>query len=534
MALFVCSALVPFLMKWAPALGLVDLPEERKVHSNPIPRAGGVAIVVAFFVPVLVWYQGGQSVLALLVGAAVIALFGFLDDRHNLPYQWKFLAQILAVAIFLSGNLEINKTPFLGLGDPIPWISYPLLALFILGVTNAVNLSDGLDGLAAGTSLLSLGLIAVLSYTFTDYGLALLAVACMGSIAGFLRFNTHPATIFMGDTGSQFLGFMTASLAVLMTQSESAPVSPILAVLIVGLPILDTLMVIVLRLRNGLSPFQPDRRHMHHQLLSAGLEHYQAVALIYVCNVVLLGLAYHYRYAPDFLVAGVYIAFSAALLFGIYLLARTSFARQRGAASDGLPERRNPFFRKLGWFHAKGETLVQLSLGACCIAYAGAGSLSDVAFAPLAVLAALPLFLFWCFSSTHSALLNRLMIYSTCIAAIYVGVYERTFELPIWRELSLLDTFLVVLAFILALSIRTTRREQFRLDNQDLLVLIMLLVAPLIASGGGDSEAVARAVVRLAVVLYAAEFVISKVARPRLLSVLCTVAWVLLAIGAWS
>ena len=310
MALFICSALVPLMMRLAPRLGLVDQPDQRKVHDNPIPRAGGVAIVLAFFIPVLVWQQDASSFLSLLLGATIIAFFGFLDDRHNLSYQWKFAAQFLAVVVFLAGDISITKTPFLGLGDLAPWASYPLLALFILGVTNAVNLSDGLDGLAAGASLLSLGFVALIAYSITEYGIALLAVTTMGALTGFLRFNTHPASIFMGDTGSQFLGFMTASLAILMTQSELTPVSPVLAVMIVGLPVLDTLMVMVLRVRSGVSPFRPDKRHMHHQLMAAGLRHYQAVAAIYLLNVILLTLAYsleiqygrnHSAGLPDFL-----------------------------------------------------------------------------------------------------------------------------------------------------------------------------------------------------------------------------------------
>jgi len=288
LALFLSFVLVPLASRYANALGLMDAPDERKVHSQAIPRAGGIAIVIAFFVPALFWLSDIASLLGFFSGAAIIAVFGFLDDRHNLNYKWKFLGQILGVAIFLASNIEITKTPFLGLGDLLPWVSYPVMAIFILGVINAVNLSDGLDGLAAGSSLLSLGFIALLGYGAAEYTIAIIAVSAMGALTGFLRFNTHPATIFMGDTGSQFLGYVAGCLAIMLTQAPSLAVSPVLAILIVGLPILDTFLVMVLRLYAGESPFKPDKQHLHHQLLSKGLMHYQAVGAIYLLSFSLL------------------------------------------------------------------------------------------------------------------------------------------------------------------------------------------------------------------------------------------------------
>ena len=530
MALFICSALVPMMMRLAPTLGLVDLPDQRKVHENPIPRAGGVAIVLAFFIPVLVWYQGGEALWSLLLGAAIIALFGFLDDRHNLAYQWKFAAQFLAVIVFLAGDISITKTPFLGLGDLAPWLCYPLIALFILGVTNAVNLSDGLDGLAAGASLLSLGFIALIAYTITEYGIALLAVTTMGALTGFLRFNTHPASIFMGDTGSQFLGFMTASLAILVTQSELTPVSPILAVLIVGLPILDTLMVMALRLRSRVSPFKPDKRHMHHQLMAAGLRHYQAVAAIYLLNVILLVLAYYLRYSMDWIVFAAYLVFGLSVLFGLGFARHSDFAQRRRAAIAKKTERRNPFFRRLGWFHKRGSVIIQLLLGVTCVAFVSVGSPDDFGFATILIACGMIVTLIWWFRFPDSALLSRAVAYAACVCAIYVGVYERIIDVPAWRQLALIDVFLGVLVIALALAIRTTRKEQFRLDNQDLLVLIMLFVAAVLAGGGADNEAVARAMVRLVIVLYAAEFVISRAGSNRVFGSFCILIWGILAL----
>ena len=529
MALFICSALIPLLMRFAPRLGLVDQPGERKVHANPIPRAGGVAIVIAFFIPVMVWYNG-TTLLPVLYGSAIIAIFGFLDDRYNLSYKWKFAAQILAVAVFLAGNITISKTPFLGLGNVAPWLSYPLLAIFLLGVTNAVNLSDGLDGLAAGASLLSLGFIALIAYTITEYGIALLAVASMGALTGFLRFNTHPASIFMGDTGSQFLGFVTASLAVMVTQSELTPVSPVVAVLIVGLPVLDTLMVMGLRLRAGSSPFEPDKRHMHHQLMAAGLRHYQAVAAIYLLNVVLLSLAYYFRFAMDWVVLAAYLVFCFAVLFSLGFARNSEFAQRRRTAIANKTERRNPLFRRLGWFHEKGSAVIQFLLGASCTAFVLVGSPDNLEYGVLMVALGLLASLIWVAKFLDSILFSRFVIYATCVSAIYIGVYETVIAVPEWRELTLVDSLLGFLVMGLVLAIRTTRKELFSLDNQDLLVLIMLLVASVLAGGGADNEAVARAVVRLVIVLYAAEFVISRAGSLRYFSNFCLMIWLILAV----
>lgn len=530
LALFLSSVLVPLMVRLAPVLGLVDQPDERKVHVNPIPRAGGVAIVLAFFVPVLLWSIDLNSHIALLLGASIIAVFGFLDDRHSLSYQWKFLAQILAVAVFLAGNVEITKTPFLGLGDQVPWLSYPVLAFFILGVTNAVNLSDGLDGLAAGSSLLSFAFVALLSYVAGDYALAMMSVCVMGALTGFLRFNTHPATIFMGDAGSQFLGFMAACLAVLVTQSENCAVSPMLAIVIVGLPILDTLMVIALRLRSGVSPFQPDQRHLHHQLLRAGLQHYQAVAGVYLFGFVLMALAYLIRYQPDEEILAFYLLFCALVIAILFVLQRINLTPLKSDA-DEPSDRRNPFFRRLAWFHHNGSILVGATLALSLFAMIVIGEPGDTRWAAGSVMVyGVLLVVWWLFPS--NSLINRSMIYLACAGAIYTSLYSPGIDLPGWRSVNALDSLLVLLVLALAITIRTTRRAQFRLDNQDLLVLLVLVIAPLVGGGNGDSL-VTGAIVRLVALMYAAEYIASRVSDPRILRTAISASWLVFAVNGW-
>lgn len=509
LALFVATVLVPILIRVAPALGLVDVPDgNRKVHRDPIPRCGGLAIALATILPVAFWLRDTTPLFGFFLGAAIIVVFGYFDDRHELNFKWKFLGQLIAVFVFLLGDLEITKTPFFGLGDQVPWLSYPIIALFILGVTNAVNLSDGLDGLAAGSSLLSLAFIGYLGFVAGQPSLVLVTAATSGALLGFLRFNTHPARIFMGDTGSQFLGFVTACMAVLVTQSPALAVSPMLAVLVVGVPILDTLLVMMLRMRDGRSPFMPDNRHLHHQFLAVGLQHYQAVAALYLLNFALLGLCYLIRYESDLLVLLVYLLFSVTTLALIGFLKHSAFARRRRSLVRS--ERRNMWLRKFDWFYRHGASTLQISVGVAWLVSIGL-SVSPVAIAPtywIGVVVAL--LVFWLLAG-NTQVFSRVLFYATSAYTLFLATYYSS----LGGLGPLLDTLLAVVVVLLVLSIRMTRRVDFSLDNQDILVLMLLLSAPLLPLGFGNSEFIDD-IVRLAILLYAAEYLVGRTRKLRI------------------
>lgn len=530
LALFLSSVLVPLMVRLAPALGLVDQPDERKVHVNPIPRAGGVAIVLAFFIPVILWPLDFSSHIALFFGAAVIAIFGFLDDRHNLSYQWKFAAQIIAIAIFLAGNVEITKTPFLGFGNELPWLSYPVLALFILGVTNAVNLSDGLDGLAAGSSLLSFAFVAFLSYSSSDYALTMLSVCVMGALTGFLRFNTHPASIFMGDAGSQFLGYMAACLAVLATQAENSAVSPVLVLLIVGLPVLDTLMVIALRLRSGHSPFKPDQRHIHHQLMRSGLFHYQAVAGIYLLSFALMMIAYFVRYQSDFLVLSSYLIFCFLALLGLNRRLKVRPNKDK-LLEGGKLERRNTFFRRFAVIYNNGPYLVSSLVAVILVLSVLLGDVEQASWLRLSVLG-FGCLIAWSWLNPLATWLNRVLIYIACAGAVFVCERGFILDLPSWHSFRALDVLFLGLAILLAITIRTTRRVHFSLDNQDLLVLLLLAAAPMAAAFSNEVQ-ISGSILRLVVLLYAGEYIVSRATNPRVLRAAVSLAWLVFLGKAW-
>lgn len=510
LALFLSTALVPVAIRYAPVLGLVDQPDgDRKIHLNPIPRCGGLAIILAVLCSVAFWLNDLSQFYTLFLGAFTIALFGFLDDRHNLNYKWKFLGQIIAVAIFLMGNIEITKTPFLGMGNIAPIMSYGIMALFILGVTNAVNLTDGLDGLAAGSSLLGLGFIAYLSVLSGDYSITLIVAAVVGSILGFLRFNTHPASVFMGDAGSQFLGYLAACLAILVTQSEASAVSPALAVLIVGMPILDTLMVMTLRIKEGKSPFYPDRRHIHHQLLDIGLKHYQAVAVLYLLNFLLLLTAYACRFESDAMVITCYLFFSVSTLALIVLLRRSDIlAHRRSLHSER--DRRNSFLRKAPWIYHHGPTVLQYVLGITWLVLLTSVGPQDFSLGIISLMAVALIVITFRYADEYR-LLSRAILYSASILSTFAGVYQvMTLSVNVGFEILWVDLFLLILIIMLGLSIRMTRRELFHLDTQDILVLLILLAASFLVVSFGSDSLLINAAIRVSVMLYAAEFIINR------------------------
>lgn len=510
LALFLSTALVPVAIRYAPILGLVDQPDgDRKIHLNPIPRCGGLAIIAAVLCSVAFWLNDLSQFYTLFFGAFTIALFGFLDDRHDLNYKWKFLGQIIAVAIFFTGNIEITKTPFFGLGNMAPILSYGIMALFILGVTNAVNLTDGLDGLAAGSSLLGLGFIAYLSILSGDYSLTLIVAAIVGSILGFLRFNTHPASVFMGDAGSQFLGYLAACLAILVTQSEASAVSPALAVLIVGMPILDTLMVMTLRIKEGKSPFYPDRRHIHHQLLDIGLKHYQAVAVLYLLNFALLLTAYACRFESDAMVLACYCLFSVSTLAVISSLRRSGILAHRRSLHPER-DRRNTFLRKASWVYHHGPTALQYALGITWLMLLASIGPQDFSLGVVSLIAVALIVITFRYTDEYR-LLSRAILYSASILSIFAGVYQAmTVSVDVGFELLWVDLFLLILIIMLGLSIRMTRRELFRLDTQDVLVLLVLLAASFMVVSFDSNSLLINAAVRVSVMLYAAEFIINR------------------------
>ncbi|PYY29548.1 glycosyltransferase family 4 protein [Paenibacillus illinoisensis] len=286
-------ALTPLVKKFAVRIGAMDTPNARKVHTRIMPRLGGLGIFLAFIITVAAllpfvsaWFttRDMSFVSAFLIGGSIIVLIGALDDRFELSAKVKLLGQLVAAAVVVFGfNIRVDfvNIPFQDAYSSLEaWVAIPLTILWIVGVTNAINLIDGLDGLAAGVSGIAIGTIAVMSFLMGNTMIALMCLVLLGSIIGFLFFNFHPAKIFMGDTGSLFLGFSLAMLSMLGFK-QIAVVSFITPLIIIGVPLSDTFFAIIRRAVQRKPIFSPDKGHLHHCLRELGFSHRQTVLIIY-------------------------------------------------------------------------------------------------------------------------------------------------------------------------------------------------------------------------------------------------------------
>mgnify|MGYP002618325399 CR=1 FL=1 len=283
----------PVVRSLAFRVGAVDVPKDgRRMHNHPIPRMGGLAIFFGFLLSVLVFLPLSKQYRGMLLGAVIIVILGIFDDIYALPAKPKFLVQIVAALIavhagcriYILSNINIfSSDPFWILG----WLSIPISVFWIVGITNAVNLIDGLDGLACGVSTISSMTLLVIALTVSEPDVAVLTAALAGACIGFLPYNLNPAKIFMGDTGSTFLGFILATVSIQGLFKFYTIISFAVPFLMLGLPIFDTSFAILRRLAKGQSPMTPDRGHIHHRLIDMGLNQKQAVATLYVISGIL-------------------------------------------------------------------------------------------------------------------------------------------------------------------------------------------------------------------------------------------------------
>ena len=291
---FVSWVSTPAVKILACKIGAIDVPDgKRRVHKSPIPRLGGLAIFFGFMVAVLSFANIDVQTRGILIGAMLIVAIGILDDVKQLRASLKLIVQIISAVVCHGVKIiAISVPPFIFDGGilPLKWLSIPITILWIVGVTNAVNLIDGLDGLAVGVSSIatfSLFFIAILAGEPT---VALISAALAGSCLGFLPYNFNPAKIFMGDTGSTFLGFILSVICIQGLFKGYAVISFIIPFLILGLPIFDTGVAIARRIHERRPIMGADRGHLHHKLIDMGFSQKQTVAILYVIAM-LLGLS---------------------------------------------------------------------------------------------------------------------------------------------------------------------------------------------------------------------------------------------------
>ena len=339
-------ALTPVVLKLAVAVGAIDRPGGRKAHLAPTPRLGGVAVFVSFSVSLVLlalfsqdltfphWMTGTKGTL-LFGSLGIILLLGIWDDLHELRPSQKFLVQLfLAILVSAAGFRITNITDPISFGKlNLGIFDFVATVIWIIGVTNAINLIDGLDGLASGTSAIALLTMFPIAVIQQDMGTALVAVVLAGAVLGFLRYNFNPARIFLGDSGSLFLGFMLAILSTQSSTKSTTAFSLLVSVLALGLPIMDTLLSMARRLLQSFLPaasnerstrrsrigamFVPDRRHIHHQLLALGMSHRRTVLILYVVSCTLGLCAFAVTMVQNAQGAFVLLVVGLAIIVGI-------------------------------------------------------------------------------------------------------------------------------------------------------------------------------------------------------------------------
>lgn len=318
----VCRA---FSLHW----NLVDQPNERKIHSEPVPYLGGLSIFIAFLIASLIglFYLPPNQldtrtpIFGLFISLIIIFLLGIADDIRGLNAPVKFTVQIVASIILwhCGGRIELVTNP-LGADIHLGFFSLPFTLLWLVGVTNAINLIDGMDGLAGGVSFIASFTLLLISLIEGEFVIAVLMAAVAGSTLGFLRYNFPPASIFMGNTGAMVLGFLFASTAVITRYKAEVALTLLIPILALGIPILDTLLAIIRRAYHGKPLFQADREHLHHRLLGLGLSQRQVVFFVYIICVCLSITAFGFIIIPKQFRFLILLGLGIALLIGMFIL----------------------------------------------------------------------------------------------------------------------------------------------------------------------------------------------------------------------
>lgn len=384
LGIFAASLLLSFVFtryvrNIAVARGWLAAPAtDRHLHSTPLPRLGGVAILLAFlasfgislicarFYPSLGLSVSIKSLLTILVPGFLIFLLGVYDDLKGVGPYFKFSVQAIAGAMLFFGGLRITDLPVLFGNHSLPaFVGLPLTILWVLAITNAFNLIDGLDGLAAGSALFSTLVVFVVALLDGSALVALMTLALSGAILGFLRFNFNPATIFLGDCGSLFIGFMLSALALLGAQKAPTIIAVAIPVVSFGLPILETALSVIRRFISGRPVFTADREHIHHKLLQRGMSHRQVVIVLYAVSAVFALLSLFLLWPTGSTMGLVLAVLGTGIWVGVQHLGYLEFGEIRRVAQRTI-EQRQIFINNLAIRRATEELKVSSDCEQVC------------------------------------------------------------------------------------------------------------------------------------------------------------------------
>ena len=322
---------VPLAMKLAFKVGAIDKPNARKVHVKIMPRMGGLGIYLAYIIVVLATQELNTQLIGLLLGSTLLVILGIFDDIKDLNAKFKLLMQIVAAVIVMACGVRIEFMTNVFGGDAIylDILSLPVTLLWIVGITNAINLIDGLDGLAGGIAAIAAASMATVGWIHGQYLMASMAIILMGSTIGFLCYNFHPAKVFMGDTGSLFLGFNLSVLAIMGVAKSITFISLAAPILVLGVPIFDTCFAILRRKMNHKPIFAADKEHLHHRLLQLGFSHRMTVLIIYLISFCLAAIAVLITYLSTAEAMAVVALILVVILLGARKLGVIAFSRPK-------------------------------------------------------------------------------------------------------------------------------------------------------------------------------------------------------------
>jgi UDP-GlcNAc:undecaprenyl-phosphate GlcNAc-1-phosphate transferase len=356
LAALVATVLTPVMRALAKRLGVVDRPNEaRKIHKEPVPRLGGIAILLGVATPLVglyfyrnglseVIYADGHRIVSFLAAALLVVVAGVLDDVRGLAQRYRLAVEAMAGALIYWGGWRVDGLALPWLGHlPLGYLALPATALWVVAVINALNFTDGLDGLAAGTAVIAGGALFLLALHYNNFVAGLFSAAIAGGAFGFLLFNFHPATVYMGDTGSMFLGLALAVASIGASQKDATVVALLGPTLALGLPIGDTVLRVVRRVILGQPWLPADRKHVHHRLLDLGLSHRNATLTLYCAGVVFALAALVISLDNRWMALGVCTFIAGCVVFAVRQLGFAEFnrfgemrRRQSGGAEDRL------------------------------------------------------------------------------------------------------------------------------------------------------------------------------------------------------
>lgn len=505
--------IIPPLWRLAPRLGLVDVPDARKVHQSPVPRVGGWGIALGSLIPLLLWLKADPVLQSFTLGALTLFAFGVWDDARNINHWAKFLGQILAASVVVYwGDVYIARVPFLDEYALSATVGKPFTIFALVGAINAINHSDGLDGLAAGESMLSLVALTILGYLADSVLIVGIALAVVGGILGFLRYNSHPARVFMGDAGSQMLGFTLGFLTVYLTQVGNTALSAALPLLLLGVPVADILAVLYLRIGSGMHWLKASRNHVHHRLLDLGFRHSETVIVIYSIHALLVVSAVLLRYESDLVVTGVYLLIIAALFAALFIAEQTGW---RAVARSGAPFavvsaavgrlERSKLLRESPRMLISVAVPAFMLLGSLWVASVPRD------FALVAALLAAVVATEMGRARAVSSILVRLAVYVAAIASVYLLVnYPGATQRPV--QLATLG-IVAVLAAAVSGHLRFAADKRFGTTPTDYLIFVIVLALLIFASLDAGSRGLAVIVVYAVVLLYSCEVLIGLTSR---------------------